>query len=102
MHLELLWAVLQAREWDGDLAVEFEPIGDFDGEEAWMIRFPADLVTRLAAATPGELDAARVEWANLEELGVDPSDLTELMVALQRLAKLAVSTGRSVYLYGSL
>jgi hypothetical protein len=101
MHLEILWAILQGREWDVDLIDEFEQVGG-NGESDWTVRFPSGLTSILAEATPGQLDAARIKWAAVEEMSADPKELIDLMNGLQRLAKNAIASDRSMYLWGSL
>lgn len=100
MHLELLWAILQDVEWDVEMADAFTPIRE--SEEEWLVRLPDDLVNRLAQASPAELDDARAEWAEMEEMGCEPDDLLEVTRGLQKIARRAVSTERPLYLWGSL
>lgn len=100
MHIEMLWAILQGIEWDVDMMDAFGTVRN--SEEEWLVRFPDDLVNRLAEASPTQLDSARVEWAETEELNCDPEDLEEVVTGLQGLAQRAVATQRPLYLWGSL
>ena len=101
MHLELLWAILQNREWEVDLGDDFDLVCG-DGAHSWTLRFPSNLTSLLAEASTTTLDEARIKWANVEELSADPDHLIDLMAALHRLAQNAMSTGRSLYLWGVL
>ncbi len=102
IHLELLWAILQGREWDTDLMAEFEDLEESESGTSWLVRLPDDLVARLAQASANELIDARFEWAATEELSCDPSELIEVVESLRRLSENAMATNRSVFLKGSL
>jgi hypothetical protein len=102
MHLELLWAILEGREWDVEMGDAFTPVGPQNTDSSWLVRFPDALVLAFEQASLAQLDQARIEWANTEEMMADPNDLVEVMAALQGLARNARSTGRSIFLYGSL
>ncbi|MDR3692152.1 MAG: hypothetical protein P4L46_22415 [Fimbriimonas sp.] len=102
MHMELLWAVLQGREWEPEMADEFEPVAGRNEEDSWLVRFPDGLTAALAEFDDDRLNRARVDWAHTEEIAVDPAELAHVISGLQRLSKHARTTGKSVYIWGSL
>ena len=101
-HLEILWALFLGREWGDTISDEFEHIGGLADGSTWVVRFPSGFVDRLAGASPEELSSTRVAWAETEELAENPANLIDLMADLQKLAKNAESSGRSMFLAGSL
>lgn len=72
-----------------------------DREEAWVHEVPPSLVQEIAEAP--ELEGVAARWAENEELeGVEVGDLVDLLVELQRLARLARARGKSLLLWTSL
>jgi hypothetical protein len=99
LELEILWAMLEQKEWDPErhaLAFVEEP-GD-----SWLCRFPDELVDRLAALAPAEVGPLSTKWAAIEELNAPPDEIAPVTEALVRLAKSAKTSGRGLFLWGSL
>ena len=92
-----LWAIINDEEFDFDkhalesLAPE---------ENTWLFRFPPVFVQKLAALTPAAVKEVAAAWADTEELQWDPSEAEEVIVELVRLAKLASSPSKGLYLWG--
>jgi hypothetical protein len=72
-----------------------------EGEGWWVHELPASLVAEVANAN--DLGAVAEKWAAFEELrGADRDHLAELLVELQRLARLARAQRESLLLWTSL
>jgi hypothetical protein len=94
-----LWAIINDEEFDFDkhalesLAPE---------ENIWLFRFPPVFVQMLAALTPAAVKEVSAAWADTEELQWDPPEAEEVVVELVRLAKLASSPSKGLFLWGSI
>jgi hypothetical protein len=78
---------------------DFPCLADTGG--AWLHQLPDGLVDDLAGAT--NLPSVAQRWASCEELrGAEPSTLTDVLTALQGLARLARSTKKALLLWTSL
>jgi hypothetical protein len=72
-----------------------------DAGESWVHIVPEALVRELANAT--QLAAVAERWAECEEMqGADPGVLNGVLVALQRLARVALAQGKPLLLWTSL
>lgn len=96
-----LWAILKNEDWDVKHHM-LEHIAFGEGNETWLFRFPDELVEILAAMDQSTLSRAAVAWRKTEELSYGDEDLTPVIADLKRLAMLAKSTGKGMYLWGSL
>jgi predicted metalloprotease len=67
---------------------------------AWLERFPDELVRLLAMLEAPDSIAAL--WVQHEEIGHDVNDLVGVLNDLKRLAQLAQTSQKSLYLWGSL
>jgi hypothetical protein len=101
LELGTLWAILDGVEWDVDKHMPEETFLGSDGE-SWLNRFPSDLTSLLAEASPDQLNKACDTWASTEEISCDPVALLPVLGELQGLAKRAVREDKSVYLWGCL
>ncbi len=101
VSLGSLWAILANEEWDV-VRHEFIDESKPGEEESWLLRFPEPFVTFLTNASDQELASANAAWAATEELVCTPDELMPVTVDLQRLAREARTTGRALYLWGSL
>lgn len=99
--IEILWAILRKEEWDPEIH-SMPELGQFGDEGPWLFLFPSILIETLAHATPDQVRSANVEWAAIEEMGVDPAETAPFVAELQRLANNASITGRNLYLLNSL
>ena len=94
-----LWAIIEGEDFDFDkhalesLAAQ---------EETWLFRFPERYVKALAALTPSTAKDAAESWAETEELQWEPSEAQEVLDELVRLAKLASSSSKGLFFWGSL
>jgi hypothetical protein len=101
LNFSILWALLEQREWDLQRDA-LEQVAMSDGGETWLFRFPAGLVDRLATLDAASATQAASRWAATEELNCPPEELVPVLQALVRLARNARSSGRELYLWGSL
>jgi len=101
LEIGTLWAILEGVEWD---VSRHMPESLFLGEEneSWLERFPDELVQKLAAISPQQIESVASAWANTEELNCDPQDLQPVIVDLQQLSKRAINENKAVYLWGCL
>jgi hypothetical protein len=101
LQLGMLWAMLEGVAWNVKRH-KLENIWWSDDGEAWLNRFPDELTRLLADASADQLAATLVKWAGTEEVGYSPDNLAPVLNVLQTLAKHAVATNASVYLWGSM
>ena len=100
LQVEMLWAILRGEVWNvNDYKLEDTSFSD-DGE-SWIHRFPTDLTQLLAGASADQLASALVKWAATEEIDYSQAELAPVLKDLETLAKRAVATNTSVYLWGS-
>lgn len=97
-----LWALLAGEEWDVEKHM-LEDISYGEGNESWLCRFPQPLVDLLAALSDTQVETYAAAWAKTDELaGAAVSDLQRIILDLRRLAKASKSSGKDMYLWGSL
>ncbi|MEO1202858.1 MAG: hypothetical protein AAFX10_09130 [Pseudomonadota bacterium] len=102
LEIGILWAMLIGEEWSVDKHMLTE-VRSSDGGETWLLSFPPGLVDVLAGMTDKELDSAAVEWASIEELSLwEPEHTKGLLDDLRRLSNDAKSSGKELFLWGSL
>jgi hypothetical protein len=101
LTLGTLWAILEGVQWDVNKhMLESALIGE-EGE-FWLFRFPNDLTTLLAGASPEVLTKATNAWAKTEEMGWEPHEVSPVIDDLHGLAKRAIAEQKAVYLWGCL
>jgi hypothetical protein len=72
-----------------------------DEGESWVHQLPEGLVDELAGAS--DLPSIAKRWASCEELqGADADSLTAVLEDIQRMARLARSSGKALLLWTSL
>lgn len=96
-----LWAILLEQEWDAERHM-LANLTHGDEGESWLDQFPSDFVGLLASLDDQRSRSAAAAWAETEEMGCEASDVAPILTDLKRLAKRAQSTGRGLYLWGSL
>jgi hypothetical protein len=97
-----LWALIAGEDWDVKKHM-LEEISYGDGNESWLCRFPEPLVVLLAALTDAQVDKYAAAWSKTEEMsGSTASDLRPIIVDLRRMARASTSSGKDMYLWGSL
>jgi hypothetical protein len=94
-----LWAILDGVGWNVEQH-ELETIA-FSEEGSWLQRFPAVLTQLLTDPSADQVASASVKWAATEEIDCSPEELIPVLKDLQTLAKRAIATNTSVYLWGS-
>jgi hypothetical protein len=99
LELSGLLALFQRREWDLDLLDRFEKVLLPDDGERAIVRLPEELLDHLLKADPASLDEVVKDWAESEEMSCQPEEARPIVDDLQRLSRLARSSGRSVYLW---
>jgi hypothetical protein len=101
LALGQLWAILSNEQQDAKRhALEAVRIGEQG--ETWLFRFPDAFVGLIADLEQAAIKTTAQTWSESEEVpgGVDDNEPT--LTDLIRLAKYAQSSGRSLYLWGSL
>jgi hypothetical protein len=93
-----LWAIINGAEFDHDKHA-FEVLTS--PGETWLGRFPTPFVQKLAALNPAQIKKIAAPWAATEELQWAPAEAEEVLVELARLAKLAGSTSKGLFCWGS-
>ena len=101
LEIGTLWAILERSEWDIEKHMPEDIYVEEDGE-SWLHRFPDELTSLLANSNADGLESASEQWAKTEEIDCDAADLQPLLKDLQSLARQAISTGQSIYLWGCL
>lgn len=99
LEFTTLWALMQNEEWDLDKH-DLEAIGE--PGETWLFRFPDTFVEALASLDSASISRVVPLWANTEELQWEPSEAQEVIEELVRLARLARTTSKRLFLWGSL
>lgn len=82
---------------------EFPSLTPEDADE-WTQRVPVDMTSSLAALDDSQMPDVAQRCADLtaEELGWSSGDFEEVLEQLRALARRALETGRSMYLWNSL
>jgi hypothetical protein len=99
-----LWALIAGEEWSAKKHMLTE-VSYGESNESWLFSFPEPFVRLLAGLGDNEVDQHSVEWAKTEELqlsGSTPADVRPIIVDLRRMAKAALTSGKPMYLWGSL
>ena len=99
LEMSMLWALLQGREWDVDLMDRFDKVLVKDGGERLITRLPDELLYEVLAADDGARDRVLTDWAASEELSCDVEEVRPFWDDLKRLADVAVTSGRGVFLW---
>jgi hypothetical protein len=96
-----LWAILAGVDWDVKKhmleAASIGPDGEF-----WLFRFPDELTSMLAQASPELRARASAAWAKTDEMGWEPQEVSPVVDDLHGLAKRALAEQKAVYLWGCL
>jgi len=99
-----LWALISAEKWDAKKHMLTE-VSYGDGYESWLLSFPDPFVRLLANLNDKQVDQYSVEWAKTKTFqasGVTAAEVRPIIVDLRRMAKSAITSGRPMYLWGSL
>ncbi len=99
LELGTLYHILQGKQVDDHTLYEFEAINVVDGGEQLTTRLLPDLVERLRGASDGELKSVASLWGATEEIQCSGDEMLPLLEDLRRLAKLAQSESKDMYLW---
>ncbi len=93
-------AVLRGQEYDIDLVSEFKLVSPEEAED-WTMTVPQDMVDKLAAIPDVDAGviAAQFAGATREELGWSADDFVPFVTEMAALARRAVASGKSMYLW---
>lgn len=81
-------------------AAEFLDCGD--GSDLWLHEVPASMVQALASIDDGAVDAVATRWSTFESMeSADGMDLKRALFELVRLARLANSGAKSLFIASS-
>ncbi len=86
-----------------ELLDEFQLLTPQDAEE-WIHRVPVDMTSALATLDDSQMPDIAQRCADLtaEELGWSPDDFQDVLYQLRTLARRALDTGKTMYLWNSL
>jgi hypothetical protein len=96
-------AILRGQEYSVDLDSEFQLITPADADN-WTMSVPQDMVDRLASLQNNQVAgiAALLATATSEELAWSANDFIPLITELAALARRAIATKKSMFLWNSL
>jgi hypothetical protein len=98
-----LLAVLRGETYQDDMISEFTLVTPEDAED-WTMAVPPDFVNALAGLEANEIPglAAKFAEATAEELGSPADDFVPLISDLSSLARRALESGKTMFLWNSL
>ena len=99
LELSTLWAIMRHVEWEASLTNEFACLLEKDGGERLIHRLPAAMVTELAKLAPEQVGTVAPTWAATEEMQWPAESARDAIEEMTRLARRAVESGRSLYLW---
>ena len=99
LELSTLWTALQEREWEVELIDRFDTVMVKGGGERMIMRLPDELLHDVLAADDARRDRALAKWAASEELACEVDDVRPFWDDLKRIADVAVTSGRGVFLW---
>jgi hypothetical protein len=97
-----LWATLQNTEATPKHSDAFESVLVIDGGQRLINRFPPEFVASLASLDSTSTSAAAAKWIQTGELAYmscEVSDVLPVIEALSRLARTALQSGKSLYVW---
>ena len=101
LALQMLWAILRDEEWDLGRH-QLEHVHHTGEGESWLERFPDELVHLISALDEATEGRVADTWARSAEVPGDSDELRPVLRDLKHLATDAQTSGRSLYLWGSL
>ncbi len=99
LELSILWSLLQGREWDVAMMDRFEEVLVVDDGDRIITRMPDEMLHDVLAADDAKRDRVLSEWAASEELACDVEEVRPFWDDLKRLANVAVTSGRGLFLW---
>jgi hypothetical protein len=99
LEFETLWAITQNVEYNPETHSLESLIPE---SETWLFSFPEPYLSLLAKLTPDEMNQAAKAWSKTEELMCEPSEALAIIRDAVRLANLATSQAKGLFLWGSL
>ncbi|MFO0821507.1 MAG: hypothetical protein U1A77_26420 [Pirellulales bacterium] len=96
-------AVLRGKEYVVDMVGEFKLVTPEDAED-WTMSVPQDMVDKLATLQADQIPNIAAQFANAtsEELGWSADEFLPVVTQLSALARRAVDTNKSMYLWNCL
>ena len=96
-------AVLRDEEYDVSMVSEFKLVTPEEAEE-WTMSVPQDMVIKLAGIRDDQISefAEKFAYVTREELGWAPDDFIQIVAQLVALARRAVESGKTMYLWNCL
>ncbi|MBX7131930.1 MAG: hypothetical protein K1X67_04540 [Fimbriimonadaceae bacterium] len=102
LELSTLWSIVRDTEWDVDSMDEFVCLLEVDGGARLIHSLPSAMISELAALPPDRLAPVTTAGAATEEMDCNPEDIRPIVDDMVRLSRLALDSGRGVYLWNSL
>lgn len=96
-----LWAILEQEQWNVDKHM-LRHITHSEAGETWLEEFPTPLVSLLAGLNEQSIVSTAARWGATEELGWPPRDAIPVLEDLRRLSLMSLSSGKGMYLWGSI
>jgi hypothetical protein len=84
-----------------DLCDHFPSIWDVDGGQKTIHRLPSAMLNDLVGLAHLDLSVIASKWAATDEMACEPSDASDLLEEVIKIACRASETGKSVYLWNS-
>jgi hypothetical protein len=97
LKLSMLWAIIDGKEWEVDSMDRFKELKSTESE--WTHRLPDELTHKIAALEDPELTRVAAEWSTTEEMGRNPAEARDALIAISAAAQRAIQTRRGLFLY---
>lgn len=99
LELSMLWAIMRGADWDVAMMEDFGCLIEIDGGERLVHSFPGAMVTSLGQLTGDQIRDFSAKWAATDELACLSSDIQPVVEEMSRLARLAASSGRGLFIW---
>jgi hypothetical protein len=100
LEFSMLWAIMEGVPWEEDRHMDvFEMVASRDDGGEMIFRFPEEFIATASTVEPAHAAAAAEAWSQTEELACTAGDIRPAIDELIRLARLALQSGKSVYLW---
>jgi hypothetical protein len=96
-----LWALIRGERMDVSKHALVH-ISHGEEGEMWLEQFPQELIQTLSSLESPFKESIVKAWAATDEIRATPEDIKPVIEDLIRLARLALSSGRGMYLWGCL
>jgi|SRR5208282_2170450 len=99
LELSMLWAIYRGVPWDVQMLKDFRQLLVRDGGERLIAEIPNSLATYLADSDDARISQVSVAWAATEEMARCAQHVESHLRNLVKLAKLARSVDKRMYLW---